>query len=68
MATRSSILAQKIPRTEEPGGPLGCKELDMTEHTHISKGHHICAQPRAKITQKKQAELSGGNFKYILRY
>ena len=32
MATHSSILAQEIPRTEEPGGhsPRGCKESDTT--------------------------------------
>ena len=30
MATDSSILAWKIPWTEEPGGPLGCKELETT--------------------------------------
>ena len=33
VATHSSILAWKIPWTEEPGGlysPLGHKELDMT--------------------------------------
>ena len=39
MATLSSIPAWKIPRTEEPGSPWGCKESDMTEHarthTHI---------------------------------
>ena len=40
MATHSSILAWRIPWTEEPGGlqSWGCKELDMTErirtHTH----------------------------------
>ena len=38
MATRSSILAWRIPWTEEPGGlqPIwACKELDMTERlTH----------------------------------
>ena len=35
MATRSSILAWEIPRTEEPGGhsPQGRKDLDTTEHT-----------------------------------
>ena len=35
MATHSSILAWRIPWTEEPGsyGPRGCKELDMTEET-----------------------------------
>ena len=34
MATHSSIVAGKIPRTEECGGlqaPWGCKESDMTE-------------------------------------
>ena len=41
MATPSSILAWKIPQTEEPGGiqAMGCKESDMTEQlsTHITK-------------------------------
>ena len=41
MATHSSILAWKIPWTEEPGawwaGPWGYKESDTTEqHTHNS--------------------------------
>ena len=33
MATRSNILAWRIPWTEEPGGlqSMGCKELDTTE-------------------------------------
>ena len=32
MATHSSILAWKIPWTEEPDcSPWGCKESDMTE-------------------------------------
>ena len=41
MATHSSILAWKIPRTEEPDGlyhPWGRKESDTTErltHTHV---------------------------------
>ena len=35
MATRSSILAWRIPWTEEPGGlqSVGHKEFDMTEVT-----------------------------------
>ena len=35
MATHSSILAWRIPGTEEPGGlwSMGCKELDRTEAT-----------------------------------
>ena len=31
LATHSSILAWKIPWTEEPGRPQGGKELDTTE-------------------------------------
>ena len=37
MVTHSSILAWRIPWTEEPGGlysPWGCKESDTTEHAH----------------------------------
>ena len=37
MATHCSILAWRIPRTEEPGDtPQGCKELDMTEQLTLS--------------------------------
>ena len=38
MATHSSILAQKIPWTEEPGGldsPWGHKESDTTDHAMV---------------------------------
>ena len=40
MATHSGILAGKIPWTEAPGEiqSMGCKELDMTEHTHKPLG------------------------------
>jgi len=36
MATHSSILAWRIPWTEESGGcgPWGCKELDTEQLTH----------------------------------
>ena len=37
MATHSSNLAWKIPRTEEPGrlySPWGRRESDTTEHAH----------------------------------
>ena len=33
MATHASILAWRIPWTEEPDGSQGHKESDMTEHT-----------------------------------
>ena len=38
MATHSSILAWRIPCTEEPVGysPWGCEELDMTEQVSTS--------------------------------
>ena len=44
MATRSSILAWKIPRTEEPGGygPWGRKESDTTKHAHTHKTSGRC--------------------------
>ena len=37
MATHSSILASRIPWTEEPGGlqSTGCKDLDTTEQHHF---------------------------------
>ena len=40
MATPSSILAWRIPWTEEPGGytPWGCKESDTTEGLN---GHKV---------------------------
>ena len=40
MATHSSILAQRIPWTKEPGRlqPQGCKESDTTEVTYH---HHV---------------------------
>ena len=43
MATHSSILAWRIPWTEEPVGcsPWGRKELDMTEQLNHSTQHRI---------------------------
>ena len=40
MATHCSILAWKIPWTEQPGGPQGCKELDMTESAQHAYSEH----------------------------
>ena len=52
MATHFSILAGRIPWTEEPGGlqSIGHRELDMTErmrararaHTHTHCRVHAC--------------------------
>ena len=48
----SSILAWRIPRTEEPGGqrspiPWGCKESDMTEQLTLRyfEYRELCCQP-----------------------
>ena len=46
MATHSSVLAWRIPRTEEPGGlqSMGHRESDMTEqltHTHTQRPSSI---------------------------
>ena len=44
MATHSSILASRMPWTEEPGAgyrPWGRKELDMTEQLHFQQHRRI---------------------------
>ena len=42
MVTQSSILAWRIPWTEEPGGlqSMGSHRVDMTEHTHTHTHTH----------------------------
>ena len=51
MATHSSILAGKIPWTEEPGGLLACyspwgrKELGTTERLSVSTHTHTHTHP-----------------------
>ena len=55
MATHSSILAWRIPWTEEPGGlqSKGVTESDMTERlTHTS-----CEQRTALISQMRRLRL-----------
>ena len=47
MATHSSILAWRIPRTEEPGGlqsMMGCKESNMIERLSLSLSLSLCNQ------------------------
>ena len=43
MATHSSILAWRIPWTEEPGGlpSMGCKEWDTTERLIVIYLHYL---------------------------
>ena len=47
MATHSSILAWKIPRTEEPGGlqSMGSQESGMTERLNHQNRHRNAAMP-----------------------
>ena len=47
MAIHSSIVAWKIPWTEEPGSysPLGQKQLDMTEQLRTLAGLVVRAMP-----------------------
>ena len=47
MASHSSILAWRIPWTEDPGGlqSMGFQELDMSEQlTPVSKGPGCCGR------------------------
>ena len=44
MATHSSILAWRIPWTEEPGGPRGQRESDTTEVTKHTRTHATLSQ------------------------
>ena len=54
MATHSSILAWRIPRTEEPGGlpSMGPQELDTHTHTHLPS-----ASARIKLWAAAPADL-----------
>ena len=45
MATHLSILASRLPWTEEPGSPWGCKELDTTEQ--LTRAH--TQLPRSRV-------------------
>ena len=57
MATHSSILAWKMPWTEEPGRlhPWGGKELDMTErvHTHTHFAMKVFKQRYRKCAHSR---------------
>ena len=47
MATHSSILAWRIPRTEEPGG---CKESDTTANNSTPSAHTYNTLPHTPPT------------------
>ena len=58
MATHSSTLAWRIPRTEEPGGlqSMGSQESDTTERLNH---HHLSAATAAVEFTPKPTLLSG---------
>ena len=53
MATHSSILSWRIPWTEEPGSPQGCKELGTTEVTYQAHAKQVTL----KLNDLKQQEF-----------
>ena len=44
MAAHASILARRLPQTEEPGGlqSTGYRESDMTEHLRTATSASVC--------------------------
>ena len=68
MATRSSILAWKIPWTEEPHmlySPWGLKELDRIEHTHRHTHVSILqllADPSSKLGEEFHSKIKSWQF------
>ena len=53
MATQSSILARRIPWTEEFGGLQGRRELDTTEWLST---HTCCIQSREEKVEGKHSQ------------
>ena len=52
MATHPSILAEKIPGTEDPGSPWGHKELDKTEATENTQPFQYKPSNRAAVSSE----------------
>ena len=58
MATHSSILAWRNPRTEEPGSHGVTKESDMTERLNNSKKQLVCHTPHSEpSTWREQVRM-----------
>ena len=57
MATHSSVLAWRIPWTEEPGGPQsrGSQESDTTEQLNQPTNHVLSQLGRQSLFSRKQA-------------
>ena len=59
-ATHSSVLAWRIPLTEEPGGPQskGCKESDRTEVTARMRGRFIWLKTTPGVVTFRSANIT----------
>ena len=66
MATHSSILAWRIPWTEEPDSPWGCKELDTKEWLTFSLKWVWLCRPSELSTEKHKLLdiIKWGNVKF----
>ena len=66
MATYSSILAWKIPWTEEPRGhsPRGHKESDMNEHVHTHTHTPTLLSSTVGLNGRNLQSGSGGSRLY----
>ena len=55
MATHSSILAWRMPWTEEPGGlqPMGSQRGDTTEHRRAQTHCHVTSSPTCTLSGGK---------------
>ena len=70
MATHSSILAWKMPWTEEPGGnsPWGRRESDTPEHACTCLCHTGLKESRISlVAEQKKAALSKQKVLWMLR-
>ena len=71
MATHSSILAWRIPWTEESGNlqPMGCKELDKTEYsTHTGKYKALLRKIKEDLNKKKDILFTGLKSQYCCQF
>ena len=70
MATHSSVLAWRIPGTEEPGGlqSMGCKESDSTEQlTLLSPSPSLLFLPHNRSINPREVWRQGTRL-YLVAY
>ena len=57
MASHSSIVVWRIPRTEEPSSPQHCKESDTTEQLTLDYKMYLQTPPGGSCFSKKKTLL-----------